>query len=169
MSKQMENQENQKGGEKSCQDFGLLNPQSGETLRNLPELNEVALAGRLVNAPTVKDFGEDKLRAQFILGVPKPRREGVEKPIGVRAMDFVVVTAWRTMARECAKLRKGDGIQIQGRLRSWKDEHDREASGRARFRLNVEADMLQILDRGLLQLAHPSPQTGKTDEGEEIA
>lgn len=113
----------------------------GRNRRGLPELNEVALAGRLTAAPSLDNFGEDKTRARFSLAVPRPRfgrnNPGEES---ARTADFIDVTAWRLMAQECAKLNKGDAVQIQGRLRTWTDK-----TGRARW--NVEADMLQILDR----------------------
>ncbi len=102
----------------------------------LPEINEVALAGRLMNSPKIKNFGEDKTRAQFVLGVPRPRRG--EKTSA--ALDFITVTAWHAMAERCADLAKGDGVQIQGRIRTWQDQT-------RRYHWQIEADMLQALDR----------------------
>ena len=120
----------------------------GKNRRTVPLINEVALAGRLIQPPEIKDFGEDKLRARLILGVPRPARE--REPKTIPAMDFIAVTAWRTMAQQCATLAKGDAVQIQGRLKTWTDKNNARRS-------DVEADMLQILDRQARILTDPEP------------
>ncbi len=116
----------------------------------LPEINEVALAGRLMNSPKIKNFGEDKTRAQFVLGVPRPRRG--EKALA--AMDFITVTAWHAMAKHCANLAKGDGVQIQGRIRTWQDQT-------RRYHWQIEADMLQALDRRATKKTEPQEEALK--------
>ena len=102
----------------------------------LPEINEVALVGRLMNVPKAKDFGEDKNRAQFTIGVPRPSRS----EDGKRLLDYVTVVAWRSLAKQCSELSKGDGVHIEGRIRTWQDKTKRS-------HWQVEADTLKVLDR----------------------
>ena len=104
----------------------------------LPELNQVNLAGRLVNAPRVKDYGEDKKRAQFTLAVTRASRSSGGKQ-GVHT-DYIGVVAWRALAKQCEGLIKGAVVQVQGRIRTWRDKTER-------YHWEIEADTLQVLDR----------------------
>lgn len=104
----------------------------------LPEINQVTVAGRLVNALKIKDYGPNKNRAQFTLVVPRASRNGNGKP-GVH-LDYLVVVAWRDVARQCEGLAKGDAVQVQGRIRTWTDKTNR-------FHWEIEADTMHVLDR----------------------
>lgn len=112
--------------------------EGAEEPRPLPEVNQVTLVGRLANEPTLKSFGEDKTRAHFMLAVPRPSRGGVQ---GKRGSDFVPVSAWRALAKQAEGLSKGDGLRLEGRVRTWQDETKRH-------HWEVEADTLEVVQRG---------------------
>ena len=101
-----------------------------------PMINEVHIVGRLTNAPQVKDYGQDKKRAQFSVAVPRTTRNAE----GKREVDYMAVIAWRAMAAQCAGLSKGDAVEVQGRIRTWKDETDRSHWG-------IDAETFQVLER----------------------
>jgi single-stranded DNA-binding protein len=100
----------------------------------LPAVNEVTVVGRLANTPRLNTFGDDKTRAQFIVAVPRPARGGQAK----RGHDYLAVAAWRAVAKQCETLGKGDGVRVQGRMRTWQDET-------RRFHWEIEVDTLEVL------------------------
>jgi single-stranded DNA-binding protein len=101
-----------------------------------PLINEAHVVGRLTNTVTGKDYGEGKKRAQFSIAVPR----GGRKKEGQPDVDFITITAWGALATQCEGLSKGDALDIQGRLRTWKDETDR-------YHWGITADQLQVLYR----------------------
>jgi hypothetical protein len=103
----------------------------------LPEVNEVTLVGRLSNTPRLKNYGEGKDRAQFTLAVPRPKRKEDAKPF----YDYIAVVGWGAVAKQCDGLAKDDGLQIQGRIKSWQDPENK------RLHWEIAADGVKVLDR----------------------
>ncbi|MDE2292332.1 MAG: single-stranded DNA-binding protein [Elusimicrobia bacterium] len=113
-------------------------PEASER-RTLPMLNEVRAAGRLVDAAALKDYGEGKVRAQFTIAVPRPN--GKKGPDGRTEADFFLVSAWDELARQCATLGKGDPVEVEGRIRTWRDESEG-------YRWAVTAAAVRLIPRG---------------------
>jgi single-strand DNA-binding protein len=103
----------------------------------LPEVNEARIVGRLTNTPRVKNYGEGKDRAQFIVAVPRPKRKADAKP----ASDYITVVAWGALAKQCEGIGKGDGVQVEGRIQTWTDPENK------RLHWEISADGLEVLDR----------------------
>ena len=96
-------------------------------------MNNVALIGNLCTDPELKEVGEDKKLASFLLAVDRP---------GGSEADFVRVAAWDKQAELCARyLAKGKRVAVDGRLRSRSWEED----GKRRTSLEVHANRVQFL------------------------
>ena len=83
----------------------------------------------------VKDVGDDKKVANFLLAVDRPGQDS--------GADFVRVSTWNRQAETCAEfLAKGARVAIDGRLRSrsWEEE------GKRRSAIEVVANRVQFLD-----------------------
>jgi single-strand DNA-binding protein len=97
-------------------------------------VNNVALIGNLCTDPELKEVGEDKKLASFLLAVDRPGQ--------LAGADFVRVVAWDRQAETCARfLTKGKRVAIDGRLRSRSWEED----GKRRTSLEVHANRVQFL------------------------
>jgi single-strand DNA-binding protein len=96
-------------------------------------MNVVTLIGNLATDVELRDLGEDRRIASFVLAIDRPGREEA---------DFVRVAAWNKQADSCARfLTKGKRIALDGRLRShsWEDE------GKRRSAVEVVANRIQFL------------------------
>ena len=83
-------------------------------------MNLVALVGNLATDVTVKDVGDGKRVADFLLAVDRRTRDG--------GADFVRIVAWDRQAELCGQyLSKGRRVGVEGylRARSWEDEGKR--------------------------------------------
>src|SRR5207302_8579271 len=83
----------------------------------------------------VKDVGDDKKVANFLLAVDRPGQDS--------GADFVRVSTWNRQAETCAEfLAKGARVAIDGRLRSrsWEEE------GKRRSAIELVANRVQFLD-----------------------
>jgi single-strand DNA-binding protein len=97
-------------------------------------MNNVSLIGNLATEVELRDVGEDKKVAGFLLAVNRGGRDA--------GADFVSVTAWDRQAELCAEyLTKGQRVGVAGRLRShsWDDE------GKRRTRVEVVAHRIDFL------------------------
>jgi len=121
------------------QDGGGAESAAGQDHPALPEVNEATLVGRLANTPRVKNYGEGKERAQFTLAVPRPRRKEDAKPF----LDYISVVAWGAIAKQCDGLAKSDGLQVEGRIKTWQDQENK------RFHWEISADAIRVLDRAV--------------------
>lgn len=86
-------------------------------------MNRVSLIGNLASDVEIRDVGEEKKVASFLLAVGRP---GADAPA-----DFVRVAAWDKQAELCAQyLVKGRRVAVTGRLRSrsWEDEGKRRTA-----------------------------------------
>ena len=98
-------------------------------------MNVVTLIGNLATEVDVRDVGEERKVANFLLAV---NRRGEDK-----GADFVYVSVWNRQAEACAKyLAKGKQVAVDGRLRSRSWE---EADGKKRSAVEVVAHSVQFL------------------------
>ena len=99
-------------------------------------MNSVSLIGNLASDVELKEVGEDKKVATFLLAVDRPGRDA--------GADFVSVSTWNRQAEVCNEyLAKGRRIGLEGRLRShsWED-----ADGKRRTAIEVVAHAIDFLD-----------------------
>ena len=97
-------------------------------------MNVVALIGNLATDVELKDLGDDRQVANFVLAVDR---------LGQDEADFVRISAWNKQAETCARfLTKGRQVALDGRLRcsSWEDE-----DGNKRSAIDVVAHRVQFL------------------------
>jgi len=97
-------------------------------------MNSVVLTGNLATDVDVKDVGDDRQVANFLLAVDRP---------GSEEADFFRVSAWNKQAELCGRyLAKGRRIGVDGRLRSssWED-----GDGNKRSAVEVVAHHVEFL------------------------
>ena len=86
-------------------------------------MNVVSLIGNLASDVDLRDVGEDRKIASFLLAVPRPGEDA--------GAEFIRVTVWNKQGESCARyLTKGNRVGVLGRLRthSWEDEGKRKTS-----------------------------------------
>jgi single-strand DNA-binding protein len=101
------------------------------------QVNVVTLIGHLATDVELRDVGEERQLATFLLAVDRNRAAG--------GADFVPVAVWNKQAEVCSRhLSRGSQIGLDGRLRSrsWED-----AEGKQRNALEVVAHSVQFLSR----------------------
>jgi len=97
-------------------------------------VNVVTLIGNLASEVELKDIGEDRQVANFLLAVDRPGKDEA---------DFVRISTWNKQAETCARyLAKGRQVAVDGRLRSssWED-----TDGNRRSAIEVVANRVQFL------------------------
>lgn len=97
-------------------------------------MNNVTLIGNLATDVELKELGEEKRVASFVLAVDRP---GGEKA------DFFRVACWNKQADVCNRfLAKGKRVAVDGRLRSrsWEDPE-----GKKRTSVEVVAATVEFL------------------------
>jgi len=97
-------------------------------------MNVVTLIGNLATDVELRELGEEKRLATFLLAVDRPGKDA--------GADFVRVAAWDRQAEVCAQyLGKGSRVGVDGRLRSrsWEEE------GKRRTAIEVVANRVQFL------------------------
>jgi single-strand DNA-binding protein len=100
-------------------------------------VNVVTLIGNLATEVELREVGQDKRVASFVLAVDRASREG--------GADFVSVSAWDRQAELCAEyLGKGGRIAVDGRLNSSSWEED----GKRRTAVKVVARRVEFLGGG---------------------
>ena len=96
-------------------------------------MNIVTLIGNLATDVDLREVGDAKQLAGFLLAVDRP---------GTEEADFVWVCAWDGQAESCHRyLAKGKRVAVEGRLRSssWEEE------GKRRTKIEVHANRVQFL------------------------
>lgn len=102
-------------------------------------MNVVTLIGNLATEVELREVGEGKQKASFLLAVDRPTKDEA---------DFVWVTTWDRQAETCHQfLTKGRRVALDGRLRSRTWEED----GKKRNAIEVVANRVQFLT--------PSPES----------
>jgi len=97
-------------------------------------MNVVMLIGNLATDVDVKDLGDDKRVANFLLAVDRRTKDG--------GADFFRVSVWDRQADLCGRyLTKGKRVGLEGQLRSssWEQE------GKTRRQVEVVARSVQFL------------------------
>ena len=105
-------------------------------------MNVVTLIGNLATDVELRDLGEDRQVANFLLAVNRPGKEEA---------DFIRISAWNKQAELCSQyLVKGRKVGVDGRLRSssWED-----TDGNKRNAVEVVAHRVEFLS---------PPQEGRT-------
>jgi single-strand DNA-binding protein len=98
-------------------------------------MNSVQLIGNLATEVELREVGEDKKLATFVLAVDRPGQD--------RGADFVRIATWDRQAEVCGQyLAKGKRVSVEGRLRSrsWED-----TEGKRRSAIEVVANRVQFL------------------------
>ena len=109
-------------------------------------MNVVTLIGNLATDVELRELGDDRRVASFLLAVDRPGPDA--------KADFVRIAVWNKQAEVCGRyLAKGKRVAVDGRLRSrsWED-----ADGKRRRALEVVANRVQFL----------SPRDGSMPEAE---
>jgi single-strand DNA-binding protein len=115
-------------------------------------MNNVSLIGNLATDVELRDVGEDKKVAGFLLAVNRGSREA--------GADFVWVQAWDRQAELCAEyLTKGQQVGVAGRIRSRSWEED----GKRRTVVEVVGHRVDFLSPPREDGAAP-----RGDEGAEV-
>jgi single-strand DNA-binding protein len=107
-------------------------------------VNAVTLIGNLASDVDVRDVGEDRKVATFLLAVNRPGKDEA---------DFVRISTWNRQAEVCGEfLAKGKRVAVDGRLRShsWEDEE-----GKRRTAVEVVASSVEFLS--------PPDRSGQND------
>ena len=100
----------------------------------LRRMNSVSLIGNLATEVELRDVGEEKKVAGFLLAVNRASRDG--------EADFVWISVWDRQAEVCSEyLTKGQRVGIVGRLRSSTWEQD----GTQRRKVEVVAQRVDFL------------------------
>ncbi len=97
-------------------------------------MNVVTLIGNLATDVEVRELGEERKVASFLLAVDRQSKEG--------GADFVWISAWNRQAELCAEyLVKGRRVAVDGylRSRSWEEQ------GKRRQAVEVHARSVQFL------------------------
>ena len=98
-------------------------------------MNVVTLIGNLATDVELKELGEGKRVASFVLAVDRASKDG--------GADFVRVSVWDRQADSCNQfLHKGDRAALDGRLRSRSWE---APDGTRRSAVEVIANRVQFL------------------------
>ncbi len=98
-------------------------------------MNNVTLIGNLATDVDLREVGEEKKVANFVLAIDRPGPDA--------GADFVRVAVWNRQAETCAQfLAKGKRVAVDGRLRSrsWEDPE-----GTRRSAVEVVANRVQFL------------------------
>ncbi len=97
-------------------------------------MNVVTLIGNLATDVDVKDVGDGKRVANFVIAVDRRTKDG--------GADFIRIVAWERQAELCGQfLAKGKRVAVDGYLRSRSWEED----GKRRREVDVVARSVQFL------------------------
>jgi single-strand DNA-binding protein len=98
-------------------------------------VNVVTLIGNLASDVELRELGDEKKVASFLVAIDRPGPAG--------GADFIRVAAWNKQADVCARfLGKGKRVAVDGRLRSRSWE---EPDGKRRSAVEVVASGVQFL------------------------
>ena len=112
------------------------------TLR-MPNINQIALSGRLVQDPDFRFMDNGAARLRGRIAVNRSYRDRNQE--WQEETSFFDIVLWQKAAETLAKrLNKGTPVFITGRLQShsWRDDNDQP-----HFRVQVQVRNLQILEK----------------------
>ena len=113
-------------------------------------MNSVSLIGNLASDVEIRDVGEDKKVASFLLAVGRGARDA--------GADFVGVSVWDRQAELCAEyLTKGRRVGVSGYLRSraWEEDGKRRR-------------VVEVVGQRVDFLGGPRESDTRSDEGAEV-
>lgn len=108
----------------------------------LPNLNIVALVGRVIRDPELRYTQKGQAVCRFDIAVNRTYKDTMGN--WQQEVSYVPVVVWRDAATRCnERLKKGSPVQIIGRLRtrSWEDK-----DGKKRSTLEVDTQSIQFLE-----------------------
>ena len=111
---------------------------------NMPNINQVALSGRLVQDPDFRFVENGAARLRGRIAVNRSYRDRNEE--WQQETSFFDIVLWQKSAETFSqRLHKGTPIFATGRLQSnsWRDDEDQPHS-----RIEVQVRNLQILEKG---------------------
>ncbi len=114
--------------------------------------NRVILAGNLTRDPELRFTNDGVPVCSFGLAVNRVRSKSEE-------VDFFDISAWRELGETIANYKKkGDPILVEGRLqyRTWEAQ-----DGSKRSKVDVVADTVQFLGRGVSEGSGSAPSDGE--------
>lgn len=109
----------------------------------MPSINQVALAGRLVQDPELRQSENGALRLVAHLAVNRSYRDRDGE--WQEEASYFSIVLWHKQAEYAAsRLRKGSPVLVTGRLRSysWKDEEQQHHS-----LVEIQVRTLQVLEK----------------------
>ena len=96
-------------------------------------MNVVSLIGNLATDVDVRELGDQRKVASFLLAVDRP---------GDKGADFIRVATWNKQADACSRfLAKGRRVAVDGRLRSRSWEED----GKRKSAVEIVANSVEFL------------------------
>jgi single-strand DNA-binding protein len=122
------------------------------------DLNKVMLIGNLTKDPDLRSTATGQTVANFSIALNRSWND--QQGIRQDAVEYVDVVAWGKLAEIAGQIyKKGRKTYVEGRLqtRSWDDQ----ATGQKRYKTEVIAENLIILDRP------PMGEGGRSSFGEE--
>jgi single-strand DNA-binding protein len=109
-------------------------------------MNVVTLIGNLATEVQLKEIGNEKKVASFLLAVKRPTKDS--------QADFVWVSVWDRQAEVCSEhLSKGNRVALDGRLKSRSWEED----GKRRDAIEIVANRVDFLSPPPAELAEVVP------------
>lgn len=101
-------------------------------------LNQLVIAGRLVNDPEIISTDNNKKKTLITVAVPRSYKNFE----GVYDTDFIRCTLWNGIAENtCEYCKKGDIIGVKGRLQTSTYEKD----GEKKYSMDVIAEKVSFL------------------------
>ena len=105
-------------------------------------LNQIVIAGRLIDDPVVEEIEEGKKRAFITVGVPR----SYKNENGVYDTDFIRCMLWNGIAETTSEYcHKGDVVGVKGRLQTETIENE---DGTESYITNVIAEKITFLSSG---------------------
>jgi single-strand DNA-binding protein len=105
-------------------------------------MNNVQLLGNLATEVELRDVGEEKKVANFLLAIDRGSKDG--------GADFIWISAWDRQAELCAQyLDKGNRVAVDGRLKSRTWEQD-----------GMRRDAVEVVARRVEFLTGPPRENG---------
>lgn len=136
----------------------------------MPAINQVALAGRLVDDPEFRITDSGTARLTVRIAVNRSYRDRNDD--WQEETSFFNVVIWNQLAERLAdRLKKGTPVFLSGRLRSasWRDDDENP-----HYLVEIQARSLQILQRssveanGAIEPDHTADGETETEQDEEL-
>lgn len=110
----------------------------------MAQLNKVFLMGNLTRDPELRRLPSGTAVAELGLALNRTftGKDGEKR----EEVTFIDVTVWDRQAENCCQyLKKGRAIHVEGYLKM--DSWDDKATGKKQYKVKVQADRVQFLDR----------------------